>query len=74
MEPVLYSLVNRLIPPYNVDEFCFSPCNIARGESKGKKLQGGKTKFAHITGGNNLFTLKSIIKNVSPLNITNRPS
>jgi hypothetical protein len=29
----------------------------ARGESKGKKLQGKKIKLAHITGGMNLFTL-----------------
>jgi hypothetical protein len=35
--------------------------NIARGESKEKKLQGEKTKLAHITGGINLFTLILIV-------------
>jgi hypothetical protein len=30
--------------------------NIAMGESKEKKLQGGKTKLAHITRAINLFT------------------
>jgi hypothetical protein len=32
-----------------------------RGESKEKKLQGGKTKLAHITEGITLFTLDFII-------------
>jgi hypothetical protein len=30
--------------------------NIARGESKEKKLQGEKIKLSHITGDINLFT------------------
>jgi hypothetical protein len=34
----------------------FKKFNIAKGESKEKKLQGEKKKLAHITDGINLFT------------------
>jgi hypothetical protein len=36
--------------------------NIARGESKGKKITGGKIKLAHIIGSINLFTLQIFMK------------